>query len=441
MARPPLAVWVYGVRAALLERARAGMRLTYTSEALDRFPLNTPLLSVSMPVAVTAYGAKTATPFFDGLLPEGEARQMIAYDLGVPGEDSFALLEKLGRECAGALVIQPATDPPPAGGMPSTQPLGQSEVGELIKLLRSQPLGVSDSVRVSLAGMQEKLLLTRLPDGGWALPRGGTPSTHILKPEPPLLPGAVENEAFSLEVAKALGLRAAAAQIAEFSGRKVLVVERFDRWVDARGAVQRLHQEDMCQALGIPSRRKYEQNGGPSLRQIAALLRRWTAASSGLGELDALLQQVVLHVVIGNADAHGKNLALLHDPSGAVALAPVYDVMATTHYPGVDQTLGMYVGGARQVGEVTLANLASEGASWGMPEARARQVIEEVVERVPEAVLRAARSVPGVPPSVAERALEKGRALLEPKMGPTAISLPRPNARRVSSMTGPTSRR
>jgi serine/threonine-protein kinase HipA len=439
MARPPLAVWIYGVRAALLERVRGGMRLTYTHEALDRFPLNTPLLSVSMPVALTAYGAKSATPFFDGLLPEGESRQMIAYDLGVPGEDSFALLEKLGRECAGAMVIQPAMDPPPAGGMLSTQPLSQNEVGGLIKLLRSQPLGVSHSVRVSLAGMQEKLLLTLLPDGGWALPLGGMPSTHILKPEPPLLPGAVENEAFSLEVAKSLGLRAATAQIMEFSGRKVLVVERFDRWVDDRGRVQRIHQEDMCQALGIPSRRKYEQNGGPSLRQIAALLRRWTRASSGLGELDALLQQVVLHVVIGNADAHGKNLALLHNPSGAVALAPVYDVMATTHYPGVDQTLGMYVGGARQVGDVTLTHLASEGASWGMPEARARQVIEEVVERVPDAVQRAARSVPGLPPSVTELALERWRALLEPKMGPAAISLPTPNARKVASKGGPTS--
>jgi serine/threonine-protein kinase HipA len=415
MARQALAVWIYGVRVALLERARAEMRLTYTKEALDRFPLNTPLLSVAMPLAATPYRGKIATPFFDGLLPEGESRQMIAYDFGVPVEDSFALLEKLGRECAGALVIQPSTDPTPTVGTPGAPRLSDNEVGELIKLLRSQPLGVSDSVRVSLAGMQEKLLLTRLPDGGWALPMAGMASTHILKPEPPLLPGSVENEAFSLGFARALGLRAASAEVAEFSGRKVLVVERFDRRVDESGAVHRIHQEDMCQALGIPSRRKYERNGGPSLQQIAALVRRWTAVSAGgLGELDALLQHVVLNVVVGNADAHGKNLGLLHHISGTVALAPLYDVMATTHYPGVDQTLGMHIGGARQVGEVTLADLTTEATSWGMPEARARGVIGEVVEGIPEAIALAARAIPGLPPTIAEQALRRGEALLVP---------------------------
>ena len=119
-------------------------------------------------------------------------------------------------------------------------------------------------------------------------------------------------------------------------------------------------------------------------------------------------------------------------------MAPVYDVMATTQYPGVDQTLGMYVGGARQVGGVTVTHRASEEASWGMPEATARLVIEEVVERVPDAVKREARSVPGLPPSVAERALERGRASREPKMGPAAISLPTPNARQVASVSRPT---
>ncbi|EQD46861.1 HipA, partial [mine drainage metagenome] len=219
----------------------------------------------------------------------------------------------------------------------------------------------------------------------------------------------------------ALGLRAACAEVAEFSGRKVLVVERFDRRVGDGGGIERIHQEDMCQALGFPSRRKYQQSGGPSLRQVAALVRRWTGASAGgLGELDALLRQVVLNVVIGNADAHGKNLGLLHHSSGTVALAPIYDVMATTYYPGVDQTLGMYVGAARQLGEVTLADLTREATSWGMPEARAAKVIGEVLERVPEATALAAGAVSGLPPAVAERALERGEALLGPKPGPSS---------------------
>lgn len=156
--------------------------------------------------------------------------------------------------------------------------------------------------------------------------------------------------------------------------------------------------------------------------------------------INALLQQAVLNVVIGNADAHGKNLGLLHHRSGTVALAPIYDVMATTHYPGVDQTLGMYVGAVRQVGEVRLADLAAEATSWGMPEARALKAIGEVVERVPGAVTLAARAVPGLPPAIAELALHRSEALLGSKKSPATFSLPTPGATRRSSRSGSSSR-
>ena len=403
MARQPLAVWLYGLQIARLERVRAGLRLTYTSEALDRFPLHTPLLSVAMPLSAAPYGGRTTLPFFDGLLPEGVSRQTIAYDFGVAVEDTLGLLEKIGRECAGALVIQPATDPAPSAGPFEAEPLSDSRVGELIRQLRSQPLGVSDAVRLSLAGMQEKLLLARLPSGQWALPVRGMPSTHILKPEPAFLPNAVANEAFSLRLAKHLGLRAPALSVTEFSGRKVLVIERFDRRVAADGGVERIHQEDLCQALGVSSRRKYQQHGGPSLRQVGVLLRRWTGASRGLGELDGLLRNVTLDVVVGNADAHGKNLGLLHHIPGEVELAPVYDVMTTSYYPDVDQTLGMFVGHARQLREVTMDELVTEGVSWGLAERRARDVVGDLLDQLPSAVEWAARETPGVPDAVVER--------------------------------------
>jgi serine/threonine-protein kinase HipA len=179
-----LAVWLYGERVATIDRKRGRPRLAYTEETLGRYDLGTPLLSLALPVATERYTQGVARPFLDGLLPEGEPRKSIARDLGLRGDDTYGLIEALGRDCAGALVIQPLEDAPPP--VPTTVTAERLEVGELealVRDLRSAPLGAGGRVRVSLAGVQEKLLLTRMPDGSWGRPVDGTPSTHILKPE------------------------------------------------------------------------------------------------------------------------------------------------------------------------------------------------------------------------------------------------------------------
>ena len=346
-----LAIWLYGIRVAVVERERRRMRLRYTPEALESFPGGTPLLSVTVPLSDRSFPNGVVGTLLDGVLPEGQMRLTIAAELGLRADDSFGLARELGRDCAGALVIAPDTAPaPPPALTSSAEPLTDDELARLLANLREAPLGVDDRVRISLAGVQEKLLLTRLSDGGWGRPVDGTPSTHILKPEIRGYPGTVENEAFCMRLANRLGLPVAAVTTTAPAGRKLIVVARYDRVVHDDGEVERIHQEDFCQATGTPPQRKYEEDGGPSLRKIAALL-----ASVERGALITLLGAVTLNVLIGNGDAHAKNFSLLHgadDP--VVRLAPLYDVLSTMALEITDGTgaqlhadthMGQHVGG------------------------------------------------------------------------------------------------
>ncbi|TAK74120.1 MAG: type II toxin-antitoxin system HipA family toxin, partial [Dehalococcoidia bacterium] len=305
-----LAIWEYGHRVAVVERDDRGrLRLTYTDEALATFTPGTPLLSWAMPLTATRYPQGTVKPFLDGLLPEGYARLVIAADLGLVADDTFGLLSALGRDIAGALIALPDGELPPTQSTTATAaPLTDEELGDLVARLRVAPLGVDEHVRLSLAGVQEKLVLTRTPDGAWGRPVDGTPSTHIVKPQIAAYPHTVENEAFCMRMAKHLGLPVANVETIVVGDRKLLVVERYDRVLHEDGRVDRIHQEDFCQALRISPDHKYQELGGPSLASIAKIL----GFAVGPEALETLLRAVTLNVVIGNADAHGKNFSLLH---------------------------------------------------------------------------------------------------------------------------------
>ncbi|MGZ5299812.1 MAG: HipA domain-containing protein [Actinomycetota bacterium] len=392
-----LAVWMAGSKVALVGQERGKLRLAYTKDALDRFPLGSPLLSLSLPLTSRRYPQGVVRAFLDGLLPEGDARRVLAEDFDVLASDTFGLIRALGRDCAGALVIQPDDEPPPP--QPTTltaEPLSEADIEELVGNLRSAPLGVSGRVRVSLAGMQEKLLLTRMPDGAWGSPAAGTPSTHILKPEHASYPNTVENEAFCMRMAKHLGLPVAGVETTTIGGRRLLVVERYDRVIDPDGRVDRLHQEDFCQALGIHPSKKYQEDGGPSLQDLGGSLQ----AASGADPLEMLLRGVTLNVLIGNGDAHGKNFSLLHDQSGALRLAPFYDLMSTMTYG--DDRLAMYVDDVRRTDRVTAERIVNEAVDWGMSRRRAAEVVEEVIARAPKAAESARRETKELPESVSD---------------------------------------
>ena len=382
-----LAVWRDQRLLGYLTGTGSTIRFRYEAEVVEQFGLGRPIISMSLPTSTSVFSDRQCRPFFDGLLPEGQARRIIAYDLGIPEADTFSMLAVLGRECAGALAVLPEGEEPlEATSTGSLTVLGRSEIDALIANLRFEPFGAGAGLRVSLGGVQEKLLLTEFSaaDGTnqtaekrWALPTGPVASTHILKPEIAGLIGNVANEALCLRFAAIAGVDAALCEVATFADRQVLVVRRFDRMKNEDGVIERMHQETACQALAVPVAsvaRKYEDAGGPSLADVARLLHRWADPSC----LEQLLKQCAIHALVGNADAHAMNFSFVLSPTGEVSVAPMYDVFSTMAYPHLTTTPGMFIGGCRDIRTVTREHLRDEATSWGLSADFASRVLDSV---------------------------------------------------------------
>lgn len=389
-----LCVWMHGTLIATVEKGRhARQRLTYSQQAIEKYGLGRPLLSLALPVRPEKYAHGVTRHFLDGLLPEGEARLVIARKFQLERDDTYGLIEAIGRDCAGAIVIQPEGERPARATTQTAEPLDDEALAALVTGLKTTPLGVEGDVRISLGGVQEKLVLTRMLDGRWGKPVAGTPSTHILKPEIAGISLSVENEAFCMRLARALGLAVASVEVATVAGRKLLVVERYDRRIDVDGRVTRLHQEDFCQATGRSPEQKYEENGGPSLREIVDVLRT-TAPDS----VEPFLRALIVNVVIGNGDAHAKNFSLLHEQAGTLELTPLYDLMSTAPYGAT--TLAMHVDDVRQIAKVTGDRVVNEASRWGLSNARIIEVAEDLLERVLAAVEATRNEIPDVPDTI-----------------------------------------
>jgi len=313
---------------------------TYARSYLDRRAAQA--ISVAMPLREEPYPDRIARPYFSGLLPDERARARLASALGISEGNAFGLLEVIGGECAGALSLFPAGTLPPAPANAALRPLTSGELAALIARLRTRPLlAGEDGIRLSLAGAQDKLAVC-VTDGTIALPAGGNPTTHILKPFIEALEGTVENELFCMRLAALLGLAAPAVGHGRAEGVSYILVERYDRRQETDGTITRLHQEDFCQALSVPPELKYEEEGGPGLDASLALIQRATARPAA-GRLE-FLRRAIFNYLVGNADAHAKNHALLY--TGAVPdLAPAYDILCTAAYPNLSKKLAMAIGG------------------------------------------------------------------------------------------------
>jgi len=309
-------------------------------------------ISQSLPKRPEPFKRREARPFFAGLLPDEEMRKGAARALGVSEKNDFALLDRLGGDVAGALTLWPGGETPPVyDGTFATEPLGDKAFAELLDQLPERPLlaGQKEGVRLSLAGAQAKLPVV-LVDGHVALPAPGQPTTHIVKPPIRRLPFTTENETFTMRLAAACGLDVAEVQPRKIKGRPYLLVKRYDRMADAQGRIQRVHQEDFCQALGIAPELKYAVEGGPTFKRSFALLR--IAATRPAVEVLKLLDAALFNLVVGNADAHGKNFSLLYQ-SATTSLMPLYDLMCTAAIPGISTTLAMKIGEAAELKDVT----------------------------------------------------------------------------------------
>jgi len=311
-------------------------------------------LSVSLPVRDAPFEGAVARNWFCNLLPEGAVRDAIASRLRIPPRDDFALLACIGGECAGAVSItSPDTSSAAAADgevkLADLLPASNEAMGEGEWALLGTPR------RLSLAGAQDKIAVVRADDGVIRLPAMSEITTHIFKPESTRLRGLRDLEALGLALARAIGLNAVEASIIEVSGRKGLLVERYDRVVRG-GNLVRLHQEDFCQALGYPGELKYEAGGGPSLAQCANLVRQ--RLRLGPMAVQGLLDWAIYNAIIGNADAHAKNLALLCDQDGHRSLAPFYDLVPTIAFSPrlVDRTPALRIGDCEHMDRITSAH-------------------------------------------------------------------------------------
>ncbi|MBN8868246.1 MAG: HipA domain-containing protein [Solirubrobacterales bacterium] len=377
-----LTVWLDDRPIASLTRGEkpGHVNCAYADEAFNGWAMNTPLISCSLPLVT---GPQEATPFFRGLLPEGNALRILAEKANVVVTDTFGMLQRYGKDVAGALVV--ASEPPDAS-LYKSDSLDEGHLAEVIRDLDENPLGIVDDSELSLAGMQDKVLLVK-DSSGWARPRRGMPSTHILKVNDLAHARLVRSEGECLDLARSVGLTTVENEIQAFSGRDCIIVSRYDRTRE-EGRVRRLHQEDICQALGVDpmvgERVKYESHGGPGLKDVAKLLDDY--ADDAQRELDRLVEAVTFTVLIGNADQHGKNLSLLHGPDGEVSLAPLYDTVPTVLWPELRSSGAMSIGAQPVLADVTIAAIGREAKRWKHSESRAIDVATQLVHAVTDAL-------------------------------------------------------
>jgi serine/threonine-protein kinase HipA len=348
--------------------------------ALDWFSdLSAPALSASLPKRAEPFSRRECRPFFGGLLPEESQREAAARVLGVSAGNDFALLDRLGGDVAGALQFLPPVEAPTPQSSAGPVALDDDALIGVLDRLPVRPLlAGEDGLRLSLAGAQAKVPVV-LVGGAVALPVPGQPTTHILKPPIPAYPATTENEAFVMRLAAAAGLDVAAVEVRVVRGRVFLLVARYDRVLLADGGVRRVHQEDFCQALGVPSETKYASEGGPTLKDCFALVRR----VSMLPAVDVLklLDAAIFNLVVGNADAHGKNFSILYGVEGA-RLTPLYDLLSTVVYPALSPKLAMRVGRRATLEEMDAKGWAGFAADAGIGLPLVRRRVGELCARI-----------------------------------------------------------
>lgn len=363
-----------------------GQILFNYAESWLQKPAPTPL-SQSLPLRRERFRRNECRGFFAGILPEESKREIIARNLGISARNDYAMLEQIGGECAGAVTFVPAGENLPERNY-GYRTLSSQELAAMLKELPKRPLlAGEDGIRLSLAGAQDKVAV-RIEGNEISLPLGGAPSTHILKPAVERFTGVVFNEALCMKLAARAGLPAAKVETRNVEGIDYLLVDRYDRThrrnPGGAPSLERLHQEDFCQAEGIVPETKYQKEGGPSLRQCFALLRDLSTAP--VIDLSRLLDAVIYNFLAGNNDAHGKNFSLLYHGAGTasqeIRLAPLYDVVSTTYYPELSKEMAMKIGREYSSDKVSPRDFEQLAEEAGLAKPLVRNRVPELAETV-----------------------------------------------------------
>ena len=366
-------------------------------------------VSLSLPLRELAYSGASVTAVFENLLPDNPGvRKRVAERTGAEGADYYSLLERIGRDCVGAMQFLPeGTD---VDALPEIEGeiIDDDAIETLLANLAGTPLGIDrdHDFRISVAGAQEKTALL-FHEGRWKRPLGTTPTTHILKPQLGAIPTAfgivdmqhsVDNEHYCLRLLSAFGLAVAATRIETFGKRRVLVVERFDRqWRENR--ILRLPQEDCCQALGVPPAQKYQNGGGPGAVDILRLLR---GADEPLRDQAAFFKSQLIFWLIGATDGHAKNFSIFLRPGGRFALTPFYDVLSAQgafddkQIPNNKYKLAMSAGTSRKYRILDIAgrHFIETAQEAGLGAATMKAVFEDILATGPTAASIAISQMP-----------------------------------------------
>lgn len=295
-------------------------------------------LSVSMPLAAVEHGNAVIEAFLWGLLPDNEfVLDRWARKFQVSARSAFALISHVGEDCAGAVqFIRPDRVEAYSGNEEGTVDwIDEHGVAERLRMLRADHSAwraPRDTGQFSLAGAQPKTALL-LANGRWGVPSGRVPTTHILKPPMGEFDGHAENEHLCLALARRLGMPTVSSHVMRFEDQTAIVVERYDRRPTNRGLI-RIHQEDICQALGVSPTRKYENEGGPGARAVVDLLREYSGAREE--DISTFADALAFNWLIAGTDAHAKNYSILIGPGGRVRLAPLYDMASALPYDDMD---------------------------------------------------------------------------------------------------------
>lgn len=340
-----LSIRLHGEHIGILQQLPSGkMSFQYDKSA------KTPI-SINMPLREQTYNEQICEAFFGNLLPESDlARKQIAQKYKISAHNTFALLKAIGYDCAGAVSCHSMNDPviPHQSFKLSGMIVSEDQLYKHIQNLPSKPLFMDvEGLRLSLAGVQDKAAVCMI-DNQIVFPDDGCPTTHILKPASHHYESLVNNEYYSLKIAKELGLNVPHVELRTLKDTAYLLVERYDRHIQ-NGFVSRIHQIDFCQALGFPSIRKYQNEGGPSLKDSFDLLKQ---SMQPAVDRNALAAGVVFNYLIGNMDAHAKNFSLLHSLNNEFKLAPFYDIICTRAYSDLTAKMAMKIGSKYGADEV-----------------------------------------------------------------------------------------
>jgi serine/threonine-protein kinase HipA len=310
-------------------------QLSFKYDSTDVMPL-----SVNLPVRLESYHHSMAYPFFENLTPEGDAFEILTKG-HVSGSKTFSILDRFGGDCAGAVAFYELT---PDSNDKELYEISASKITQIIDKQPINPLltGMDNPPRLSLAGAQSKFAVYKYNEKYYRS-NDENPTTHIIKINNKRFPNLLTNELFCMRLAKIMQLGVPEVELKETDNRQYIEITRYDRTIIDR-VVNRIHQEDFCQALGMVSSRKYQTGSGAKLRDCYRIIDEFS--ENRLEDAMRFIQWIIFNYLIGNTDAHAKNLSLLHSDSG-IKLAPFYDMLSTEIYPKkvIDHGMAMLING------------------------------------------------------------------------------------------------